>query len=78
MLNCISSVLIDSGLNFLAAEHIPPAHFWRKQLKTQFFQRASVTLSPFSGSKSHVWHPKTSQAKDFEPSVAFSFYQKLF
>ena len=33
--------------------------FWRKQLKSQFFQRASVTLSQFSGLISREWHSKT-------------------
>ena len=78
MLNCISSVIIDRGWIFRQPKIFRWRVFGENNWKPTFFQRASVTLSPFSGLKSHVRLPNTSQAKDFESLVAFSFYLKLF
>ena len=43
---------------FPLGERFLQTSFWRKQLKTQFFQRASVTLSQFSGLISREWLSK--------------------
>ena len=45
-------------LKFPLGERFWQTTFRRKQLKTQFFQRASVTLSQFSGLISREWHSK--------------------
>ena len=50
LLSCTSNVVIDRG------REVGWRVFDKNNWKPRFFQRASVTLSHFSGLTSHVWH----------------------
>ena len=92
LLTCMGKVVNDRDWYFWQPIFLPPS-FWRKQLKTQFFreqvlpcclsflQRASVTLLPFFGLLSHIWHPKACKAMKHKLQLVFSrtfcFFHKI-
>ena len=83
LLTCMGEVVID-GVEILGSRIFLPPSFWQKQLKTQFFreqvllcclsffQRGSVTLLPFFGLLSPIWHPKAWKAMKHKLQLVFS------